>query len=130
MKKRSVPAGEHTLQKERGGSYHIFPISSSGRRYQVGAIVVIHLSLLYLVRRGSKEKEGIRLFRNIEDDGLIFLGILEEEGGGCLRPDDEIRFILCDLQRKSSIDLQCFPLKRFVPLDRLIDIPLNQTDFQ
>jgi hypothetical protein len=66
------------------------------RRYQEGTIIVIDLSLLYFIKGGSKKKEGIRLFRNFEDDGLILLGFLKEEGGGRFRPDNEIRFILCN----------------------------------
>ena len=47
---------------------HQFPC----RGGQVGTVIVVHLSFLYFIGRATEEKEGICLFRNIENQRLIF----------------------------------------------------------
>ena len=58
------------------------------------------------------------------------LGILKEERGCRLRPDDEVRFFPGNLEGKPLVDLQCLFLEGLVPFDRLIDVALNQAHFQ
>ena len=106
------------------------PADFSRGRDQVGAVVVIHLSSLQLERGRSEKEERVRLFRNVEDERLVFLGRLEEERCCRFRPDDEAGFPLRHLEGKAFVNLQRLPLKRLIPLDGLIDVPLNQSDIQ
>jgi hypothetical protein len=89
-----------------------------------------HLSPFDPVGGTSEEQEGVRFDRDIEDEGLILLCVLKEERSGCLRPDDQVRFFLCHFQGESFIGLKRFLLKGLIPFDRLVDIPLSESDLQ
>ena len=113
------------LSKRDKMNFVISPHDLPGRSGEIGAIVMANPFFFDLVGRASEKKISIGSGGYAKDEGFIFLRVLKEKWSGCLRPDDEVRFLFGRLKRESRVDLQGFFLKRCVPLDRLVDIPLD-----